>query len=810
MAQESDREPGLLALAVHGVKLVGVRGALQTVRYGRRKARLDERYLAERPTGPEVRAGSRGEATVADGVVRIPFGQLELEVAFVLDGMVRLTWTPGRLPVPAAVDPSGPASVLPAEVTDDGDDLAVDGAGLRVVVGADGGVTVLAPGADGLRVVRRERPPVRTGERWTATVELEPDDRVHGLGERSAGFDLRPGTYGLWNTEQSGSYGPEADPLYLTIPVALVVAPGRCHLSFWENSHRGEVVVGDAITVTFEGGALRTYVSSGVPAMALDRYQTLTGTSPLPPRWALGYHQCRWGYKTEADIREVAAGFDEHDLPLSAIHLDIDYMDRYRVFTVDTEDFPDLPGLLADLEADGIKAVTILDPGVAKAEDFPLFREGRDEGRFLRLPDRSLAEAVVWPGLVGFPDFSDPEVRAWWAEQYPALLDQGVAGIWHDMCEPAVFSAMGDASLPLATRHHLEGRGGDHVEGRNLYGQGMAQAGHEAMAVHRPDRRPWLLTRSGWAGIQRYAWTWTGDVATSWTMLHRTLCTTLNLSLSGVPYTGPDIGGFSGDPSPELYTRWFQLSAWLPFFRSHSIFTMPSREPWKAAGPHLDAVREAATGRERLLPYLYTCAHEVAAGLPFTRPVWWPGSDDPALLAVDDELLVGEHVLVAPVFEPAATSREVVFPPGVWWSLHDGTAHDGTGTVPVTMDRIPAFARAGAVLPTDEDGRSVLHLYAPDRPEARSTWYRDAGEGYGPGRTDGFHVTLDADTWSVRREVIQWGVEAFEVDDADLTAAFHTRDAVLVEVDGAPAQHVEPGQSLRVGAFTELTVRRPG
>ena len=338
---------------------------------------------------------------------------------------------------------------------------------------------------------------MRVGERWTATVELEPDDQVHGLGERAAPLNLRPGTYGLWNTEQSGSYGPEADPLYITIPVHLVVGPGRGHLGFWENTHDGTVRIGETLSATFEGGALRTYVAPGPPDRALEQFHELTGRPALPPKWALGYHQCRWGYKTDADIREVLAGFREHDLPLSAIHFDIDYMDRYRVFTVDEEAFPDLARLTADLDAEGVKAVTIIDPGVAKADDFPLYREGREKGHFLKLPDGREVNAVVWPGLVGFPDFSDPAVREWWADQYPALLDRGVAGIWHDMCEPAVFAAGVDASLPLATRHHLDGQGGDHVEGRNLYGQGMAQAGHDALRRHRPDRRPWLLTRSG-------------------------------------------------------------------------------------------------------------------------------------------------------------------------------------------------------------------------------------------------------------------------------------------------------------------------
>jgi len=806
VAKESDREPGLIGLAVAGIRLVGVRGALQTARFGLWKQWLDRRYRAGRPTGPDLRPGPLTDVTVGDGVARFTFGALTLEVELVGDGMACLTWTPGSPPVAAALDPGFERRREPF------DHAEVDGRhelvarGMKVGIGPDGSVELSTEGPDGFAVVRRERPPRRVGERWTATVELAPDDRVHGLGERAAGFDLRPGTYGLWNTEQSGSYGPDADPLYLTVPVVLVVAPGRSHLAFWENTHRGEVVVGDVLTATFEGGALRTYVAPGRPDEALARYLQLTGTPELPPGWALGYHQCRWGYRTEADIRNVLGGFREHDLHLSAIHFDIDYMDRYRVFTVDTEAFPDLPGLIADLNAEGVEAVTILDPGVAKADDFPLYREGHERGHFLCLPDGREVNGVVWPGLVGFPDFTSPEVRAWWAAQYRALLDQGVAGIWHDMCEPAVFSAGSDPSLPLATRHDLEGRGGDHVEGRNLYGLGMARAGHEAMRAHRPDRRPWLLTRSGWAGVQRYAWTWTGDVATSWTMLHRSLCTALNLSMSGVPYTGPDIGGFSGDPSPELYTRWFQLAAWLPFFRSHSIFTMPSREPWKAAGPYLDAVREALAWRYRLLPYLSTVAWRTTVGEPFVRPVWWPGAGegDAALLDVDDAFLVGDHVLVAPVLAAGATSRGVELPPGRWHELAGDGVHEGAADLGVTMDRIPVLVRAGAVLPADRDGQDVLHVFpAPDR-EQRSWWFRDAGDGYGPRRIEDLVVGREGGVTTVRRTVVEDG---FEVDDTELAVVVHG-GSWTVAVDGGPPLAADAGQPVRVGDFTGLAVRR--
>jgi alpha-glucosidase len=289
-------------------------------------------------------------------------------------------------------------------------------------------------------------------------------------------------------------------------------------------------------------------------------------------------------------------------------------------------------------------------------------------------------------------------------------------------------------------------------------------------------------------------------------MLHRTLCTALNLSLSGIAYTGPDIGGFSGDPSPELYTRWFQLAAWLPFFRSHSIFTMPSREPWKAAGPLVDAVRDAARQRYRLLPYLYTLAWAQAEdGDPLVAPVWWHTPDAAELLDVDDAFLVGPDVLVAPVLEQGATARTVRLPAGTWYELASGDVATGEVTVPVTIDAIPTFVRAGAVLPTDEDRRPVLLLHPPDGAR-RSRWYRDDGDGDGPHRVDAWDVAGDARTWTVTAAPDD-RPDAAPRDDAELAVRL-PGGRWEVAVDGAEPRTVEPGQPLAVGTFATLAIRR--
>jgi alpha-glucosidase len=310
----------------------------------------------------------------------------------------------------------------------------------------------------------------------------------------------------------------------------------------------------------------------------------------------------------------------------------------------------------------------------------------------------------------------------------------------------------------------MEGRGGTHLEARNVYGLLMARAAYEGLRRLRPDRRPWLFSRSGWAGLQRYAWAWTGDTVSGWPMLRQTVITILGLSLSGVGFAGPDIGGYHGDPSPELYVRWFELATFLPLFRTHCSYGDPPREPWAAAKGLLDAVRVHMRLRRRLLPYLYTAAWQSSqTGAPPIRPLLWEDEGDVRLRAADDAFLLGDDLLVAPVLDEGARNRLVPLPQGSWYPL-DGSepvvgGHDID--VPAPIDHTPVFVRAGAVIPMDEDGDLTLHVYGT---AARGVLYQDAGDGYGPWRVDHFAVS-DRDL--ARLETISEGEFP--------SAALHTR-----------------------------------
>jgi alpha-glucosidase len=492
------------------------------------------------------------------------------------------------------------------------------------------------------------------------------------------------------------------------VPVLLAHHAAGDVLAFYENTTRATVDLrGEDAELSFAGGALRCYAAVGSAADVLDRYSTLTGRPALPPRWALGYQHSRWGYRDAAEIRQVVDGFADARVPLSVIHLDIDHMDGYRVFTVDDTRFPDLDALSAHAAARGARVVTIVDPGVKVDDGFDLYREGVAEDRFCRSEDGRVQVGVVWPGRSAFPDFTDPGVRAWWASKYAKLTDRGVSGIWHDMNEPATIAVMGDPTLPAGVRHDVEGTGGVHAEVHNVYGLLMNMAGYEGLAKARPGRRPFLVSRSGWAGSQRYAWNWTADVETSWDGLRQQVATLLGLGLSGIPFSGFDIGGFSGVPDDELYLRWLQFAVFVPFCRTHGVVGSPPREPWRFSAPVAASIGAWIRFRYRLLPYLYALAHEAAAtGTPVMRPLWW---GDPGGGGTDDSFLLGDSLLVAPVTAAGVARRRVALPGGAWtplWRDGNGNGNDADATggldADAPLERIPVLVRAGSVVAFDD------------------------------------------------------------------------------------------------------------
>ncbi|HEY9593238.1 MAG TPA: glycoside hydrolase family 31 protein, partial [Spirochaetia bacterium] len=609
-----------------------------------------------------------------------------------------------------------------------------------------------------------------------------------GEGDRAAAPAV---TYRFWNRDPGGAYNPGTDPIYITMPVYLVAGDAGCHLVFHDTSFDGSITLGSDAVVRFDGGPCRTYLIAGTPESIVTRFTELTGRPPMPPRWAFGYQHSRWAWNTLAEARRVVEGFRERKLPLGVLHLDIDHMRGYRTLTIDERTFPRLKDFSDDLHAHGTRLVAIVDPGVKTDPRFRLYAEGRKEGVFCALPDDRELHGVVWPGRSAFTDYTSPDAREWWGRQYGGDLSRGIDGFWHDMNEPSCFTAWGSPSFPLCVRHDLEGRGGDHREAHNVYGMLMNRAGYEGLRKLRPDARPFIVTRSGWVGMQRWSWSWTGDTDTTWGALAVTPASVMGLGLCGMPYTGPDIGGFADTPSAELYARWFELASFLPFFRTHRSIHLPDREPWCFGDEVLSAARAAMEARVRLLPYWYTLAWEASrTGLPLVRPIAWaePGRRD--LRAVDDEMLVGRDLLVAPVLSEGATERPVVFPKGTWYRIGTDEVFSGKATVPAPLTAIPVFARAGAIVPTEDEAGLVLHAYAgagtdgashagADGAPCDGVLYSDADDGFGPHRVDRFRIAGSALTWSSEGD-FPWPYSRVSL----VLHAFH--GARVMNVEGAP------------------------
>ena len=538
---------------------------------------------------------------------------------------------------------------------------------------------------------------------------IQPDEHFYGLGERTFALDRRGRRYQTWHTDPQG-YQLEQDPVNLCIPVLLGLhSQGRQGYGiFFDNTFRGQFDLGatnpDVAFFGAEGGELCYYFIYG-PALTtvVKRYTELTGRMKLPPLWMLGYHQCRWSYYPEARVRKLAADFREvYHVPCDCIHLDIHYMDGYRCFTWDSKRFPDPAGLIADLHKQGFKVIVIIDPGIKADHNYWVCKSGLKENAFSKFPDeRTLFKGPVWPGDCYFPDFTNPRVRAWWGDLCKALTDVGVDGVWNDMNEPAVFGPSG-TTFPDFVSHDLDGRGGDHVEAHNVYGMQMARATVEGLMKLRPEERPVCMTRSGWAGVQRYAMSWTGDNESNWDQLWLTMPMLMNLGLCGVAQTGPDIGGFSGFATGELFTRWLQMGVFLPFVRAHTSHHSPDQEPWSWGEPYLSINRRFIELRYRLLPYLYTAFWQCAqSGLPIVRPLLLAFQDDVATYWLDDQFLCGDAFLVAPVIEEGAAHRFVHLPAGVWYDFWTDRAHVGPTRIEVDapLERLPVFVRAGAVVP---------------------------------------------------------------------------------------------------------------
>ena len=576
----------------------------------------------------------------------------------------------------------------------------------------------------------------------------EAGERYFGCGERTSGLEKTGSHQIFYNVDPPLGHTASFNNLYSSIPFTLSMANGRAHGLFFDNTHRVELDLAleseDRALYEAEGGAIIYYVFCGpTPADVVDRYTELTGRTPMPPLWSLGNQQCRYSYMDEEEVREVARGFREHDIPCDVIYLDIHYMEGYRVFTWNKDRFPDPGRMISDLREQGFRVVTIVDPGVKVDENYPVYTDGREKDLYCKTREGEEYHNAVWPGVCAFPDFTNPETRRWWGENQRVLTDAGVAGIWCDMNEPALFiphvSTLPDDVV------HPGGRTGEarwHAQIHNTYGSLMARSAREGLLALRPEERPFVITRAGYAGLQRHAMHWTGDNSSWWEHLWMSMPQLQNLALSGVAWAGVDIGGFGGDTNGELLARWTEFGVFQPYCRNHTTIGTRRQEPWAFGEPYESVCRKMIKLRQQLLPYLYSLFEEChTTGAPILRPLLFEYPEDETTYTADDEFLLGDALLVAPITRPGIEHRHVYLPGGTWFHYWGGERFEGPAHIlaHAPLGEPALYVRANTAIPmgpdashTDERPTDPLTLLVyPAEGAGESTLYEDAGNGFG-------------------------------------------------------------------------------
>ena len=570
-----------------------------------------------------------------------------------------------------------------------------------------------------------------------------PDDELYfGLGDKAGPMNRRGRAFALWNSDVYG-WGESTDPQYKSIPFFMGLRHGAAYGIFFDNTYRSSFDFGkeslNVLSFGADGGELDYYFLAGPePKKVVEEFAALTGRSPLPPLWTLGYQQCRYSYYPEARVREVAKTFRDKKIPADAIYLDIDYQDRNRPFTVSASSFPTFGPMIRDLRAEGFHTIAITDLHIAHApnQNYAPYDSGAKLDAFVKNPDGTVYVGNVWPGDSVFPDFTLTRVRDWWGGLYKDFAGLGVAGFWNDMNEPAVFNET--KTMPLDIVHRLDdGSTLDHRAVHNIFGMENARATYDGLRRLRPDERPFVLTRAAYAGAQRWAASWTGDNSGTWNHLAMSTPQLLSLGLSGYGLVGDDIGGFAGSASPDLLTRWMELGAFNPIFRGHAAKGTRDREPWVDGPEHEAMRRRAIEARYALLPYLYTNVEEMSrTGLPLMRPIFLDYPKAEYTYVDDRDFLFGGDLFVAPAFSEMPQAEDVRLPPGGWYEYGTSVLHSGPDPISVqpALGVLPLFARAGAIIPqqpivqdTDETPAGPLELHVYPGPDCRGALYQDDG-----------------------------------------------------------------------------------
>ncbi|MGA8089772.1 MAG: TIM-barrel domain-containing protein [Terracidiphilus sp.] len=718
-----------------------------------------------------------GSRALANGI-EIRSGVAVMQITALRDDVIRVRVGPaGQLPEDAswAVLPSSRTASANVSPESNGSAVGFKTAKLHVAVHRDPfGLSVTDNAGHVIAQDLPGRPIEYHGASFRVYMKSPAEEHYFGLGDKPGPLDRRNEAFTDWNTDAFG-WQQSTDPIYKSIPWFITFNKGVCAGIYLDNTWRASFDFNkeyrDAYSFGSEGGPLDFYILYGPdPKDVVERWAWLVGTTPMPPMWALGYQQSRYSYYPESEVKRIAERLRSERIPADVIWLDIDYQYKNWPFTVDPVRFPTFKQMIKDLRAEHLRTVVITDLHIA---DQPLakykpFEEGIAGDHFVKNPDGTIYEGVVWPGKAVFPDFTRKVSRDWWGTLYADFVKQGVAGFWNDMNEPAIF-LVPSKTMPDDVQHRIEEPGfakrvTNHLEVHNIYGMQNSRGTFEGLLKLEPNLRPFVMTRASFAGGNRYAATWTGDNSATWDHLRQTTPQLLNLGLSGFAMAGADVGGFAGSPQPELLTRWLEVAAFHPIDRDHTAMGALPQEPWEnGTAEDVSLRRRYIEERYRLMPYLYTTAEEMSrTGLPIMRPLFleFPhGEADggPLDLSTGNAFMVGPDLLVAQSPYPDEQDDfQVALPPSSWYDYWTGSRIDPTSGrkgidnaaiaqpevhIHRTLETLPVFVRAGSILPeqplvqsTDEkpEGPLTLRVYPPTTlgADCEGSLYLDDGVSY--------------------------------------------------------------------------------
>lgn len=595
------------------------------------------------------------------------------------------------------------------------------------------------------KVLNEDEPAFGTswiGEEVTTYKKMQEGERFIGLGEKTGNLDRRGEGYTNWNTDFF-AYPAGGDPIYATIPFYIGLHHNMAYGVFMDNTHKSHFNFGASnnrfSSFTAELGEMNYYlIANSSVAEIIRSYTDLTGRMEMPSLWSIGFQQCRYSYYPDKEVISLAKTFREKKIPADVIYFDIHYMDQYKIFTWDNNRFPQPKKMLDELETMGFKNVVIVDPGIKVENGYKAYEEGKGKDLFLKYPDGTNYTGQVWPGWCHFPDFTKPQTREWWGNSFKGYITDGIDGFWNDMNEPATWGQR----FPDLVEADFDGHKTSHREWHNVYGLQMARSTYEGSKKLLNGKRPFILTRAAYSGIQRYSAIWTGDNRPEDDHMMAGVRLVNSLGLSGVSNAGYDVGGFAGEASKELFSRWMQIGTFCPFFRSHKMIDAKDSEPWSYGEKVEEIVRNYISLRYKLMPYLYSTFFESTQnGMPVARSLAINYTHDAMIYdgKYQNQYLFGHGILVAPVVSYKEINK-VYLPEGTWYNLNTEQTYAGKQEIYVEtpMETLPVYVKGSAIIPMQSVVQSAkeapadtlfLHVYKGAE-NNDFVYYEDAGDGY--------------------------------------------------------------------------------